>query len=222
MRSGWRRTMTALPTSAQSFHITKMKISTARSHERSSSNLRHCSESISPTGIGYWRRSVWGITRHRVLDQNLSQPGTDLSFGRFDGRRRNIPPPPRNPPKAPDSQQGPACARLAGGRAVRHRRRSRTPRTSQPSSSVPTEAGGCRSTVRRSMALLVQQPGLQPWSARKQRRPDRRRPQHVSAEGQLLVPTLNDARRSVARSIAPQRRYPPRVSGAGLPAREFG
>jgi hypothetical protein len=36
---------------------------------------------------------------------------------------------------------------------------------------------------------------VEPWRAREQRRPDRRRPQHVPAEGELIVPALNDGLR---------------------------
>lgn len=61
----------------------------------------------------------------------------------------------------------------------------------RPSTGMPTEASGWR-RVRRSIALLVPQPAehVKPWRASERRGPDRGRPQHVAAEGKLVVPSL--------------------------------
>ena len=73
----------------------------------------------------------------------------------FDIRRRSIPPPP----------QGPAAQALAlmlglfSSCGLRSPSRPDTRSTAGPAPSVPTEASGCRSMVRRSIALVMPQPG---------------------------------------------------------------
>jgi hypothetical protein len=51
---------------------------------------------------------------------------------------------------------------------------------------------------------------VKPWRAGEQRRPDRGRPQHVAAEGKLIVPSLDDGFGLGAPSL---------VSGIALEAR---
>ena len=71
-----------------------------------------------------------------------------------------------------------------------------------PSTNVATDARGWRSTLRRSIARLVPQPGQNTSShgrSSDQGGPDRGRPQHVTAGGQLLIPALDDGLRLGAR-----------------------
>jgi hypothetical protein len=64
-----------------------------------------------------------------------------------------------------------------------------------PSTIVPTEASGCRSTVRRSIARLVPQPGQKTSSqsvSGDQRGADGGGPQHVAAGGQAPISTIDN------------------------------
>jgi hypothetical protein len=79
----------------------------------------------------------------------------------------------------------------------------------RPSTSVPTEASGWRSTVRRSIARLVPQPGQKTSS---QGVPaTSAAPQHVAAGGQAPVPAVDDELRFEARGLVRLQ-----LCGAGL------
>jgi hypothetical protein len=65
----------------------------------------------------------------------------------------------------------------------------------RPSTNVPTEASGWRSTVRKSIARLGAAPwteDIQPRRSGDQRSPNGGRPQHVAAGGEASVPAIDD------------------------------
>jgi hypothetical protein len=131
----------------------------------------------------------------RAQDRSLEPRLAGCGLGRETVPGRHGVPP--GYPTSPDRNSHAVCTRLAGGRANRpisfgigaepghHEHR-------KPSTSVPMEASGWRSTVLTSIALQVRQPGQKTLGAGGERRADRGRPRYVAAEGESVIPALND------------------------------
>jgi hypothetical protein len=84
----------------------------------------------------------------------------------------------------------------------RHRRRFRTPRAPQPQDKGRDRREGMAvdlSKINCPARAAARAEHVEPWRPRDQSGPDRRRPQHVTAGGKLLVPTLDDGLRLGAR-----------------------
>jgi hypothetical protein len=78
----------------------------------------------------------------------------------------------------------------------RHRRRLWTPGAPQPQHEGGNRREGVTvdlSKINRPARAAARAEHVEPGRPRDQRGPDRRRPQHVTAGGKLLVPALDDA-----------------------------